>query len=250
MPRVTIAAPDGPAEAYATRPPAQGPDRPGVLLFVDAFGLRPRIEQMADRIASWGYVVLAPNTFYRNGTTEELLPREDLRAPGARGRFFAGARRRMSELTTERSLADTTAYLAALRELPDVARGPVGVVGYCMGARAATRAAGAHPDLVGAVGGFHGGRLATDANDSPHHWIPTATAAFCYGHADKDPSMTPAQVALLGETLRSAHLPFSNEVYAGAPHGYTMSDTSEYDEAASERHFAALQTLFREYLAS
>ena len=32
---------------------------------MDAFGLRPQIEQMADRIAADGYVVLAPNVFYR-----------------------------------------------------------------------------------------------------------------------------------------------------------------------------------------
>ena len=32
----------------------------------------------------------------------------------------------------------------------------------------------------------------------------------------------------------------TNEVYAGAAHGYSMSDTAVYDEAASERHFAAL----------
>ena len=61
------------------------PGDPGVLFYIDAIGLRPQIEKMADRIASWGYVVLAPNVFYRDGSAAELAPKEDLREPGATG---------------------------------------------------------------------------------------------------------------------------------------------------------------------
>ena len=46
--------------------------------------------------------------------------------------------------------------------------GPIGVTGYCMGARLAVRTAGQFPGTVAAVGGFHGGGLVTDADDSPH----------------------------------------------------------------------------------
>ena len=52
-----------------------------VLFIVDAIGLRPRIEEMADRIASWGYTVLAPHVFYRNGAADDLAPTSDLREP-------------------------------------------------------------------------------------------------------------------------------------------------------------------------
>jgi carboxymethylenebutenolidase len=58
-----IPTPEGPAEAYLTRP--DDDEHPGVLFFGDAIGLRPRIEEMADRIASWGYVVLVPHVFHR-----------------------------------------------------------------------------------------------------------------------------------------------------------------------------------------
>ena len=60
--------PDGTAEAYLTG------TGPGVLFFIDAIGLRPQIAQMADRIAAWGYTVLAPNTLYRSGTAAETSP--------------------------------------------------------------------------------------------------------------------------------------------------------------------------------
>lgn len=239
---IEISAPDGTAEAYVARPDSG--EHPGVLLFIDAIGLRPRIHEMADRIASWGYVVLAPNLFYRDGRAEDLAPKGDLRQPGEREKFFAVAGPRIGGLTTERVQADNDTYLAALRDLDGVSGGPVGAVGYCMGARIAMRVAGAHPEAVGAVGGFHGGGLAIDAPDSPHLSLATARAEFVFGHADNDASMGPEAVETLGRALKDAGLTAVNEVYAGARHGYSMSDTSSYDEAACERHFAALRALF------
>jgi carboxymethylenebutenolidase len=64
---VQISAPDGLADAYLTRPDDE--PHPGVLYITDAFGLRPTTEGMADRIAADGYVVLAPNVYYRAGRT-------------------------------------------------------------------------------------------------------------------------------------------------------------------------------------
>ncbi len=52
-----------------------------MLFYVDAIGLRPRTEAMADRIASWGYVVLVPHVFYRDGSAADLAPKADLRQP-------------------------------------------------------------------------------------------------------------------------------------------------------------------------
>src|ERR1700742_4475032 len=88
----------GTAEAYVARPDAAGP-HPGVLFFIDAIGLRPRIGEMAQRIADWGYVVLAPNVFHRTGTAEELAPKQDLTQPGAREEFFGTVGPRMQALT-------------------------------------------------------------------------------------------------------------------------------------------------------
>jgi carboxymethylenebutenolidase len=64
---VDISTRDGVADAYLSRPPGQDGSHPGVLFIMDAFGLRPRIEEMVDRIAARGFVVLAPNVLYRAG---------------------------------------------------------------------------------------------------------------------------------------------------------------------------------------
>jgi carboxymethylenebutenolidase len=224
---IEIPLPDGTAEAYLAGP--EDRTGPGVLFYMDAYGLRPQIERMLDRISAWGYTVLAPNVFHRDGSVAELL--ED------REHVFD----RVKALKPDQLLADAPAYLAALRER--CAAGGMGTTGYCMGARLAVRTANAHPDDIAAVGGFHGGRLATEDEDSPHRGLGDARAEFVFGHADKDRSMPPEAVRRLGESLAAAGLVFINDVYAGAAHGYTMNDTPAYDEEAAERHYRALEEL-------
>jgi carboxymethylenebutenolidase len=237
---LTLPMPDGAAEAYVA-PAPDGRPAPGVLFVIDAIGLRPRIEEMADRIASWGYTVLAPNVFHREGSAAETAPQADLREPGAREAFMGEAMGRVQRLTPDLLARDLPAYLSALRGLPEVAGQEVGVTGYCMGARIAIRAAGLDPAVV-AVGGWHGGGLVTDGADSPHLALSTARAAFAFGHASHDRSMPPEAVAALGAALDAAGLSAVNEVFPG-PHGYSMADTSMYDEESAERHFASLRTL-------
>ena len=233
---------DGSAEAYVARPEGEGP-HPGVLFVMDAIGLRPRIAEMIERIAGWGYVVLAPNVFHREGRIADLAPQADLSLPGEREKFFAQAMPRVGALTSDLAEDDLPRYLAALRSLDGVSDGPVGTTGYCMGARLAVRAANLDAG-VAAVGGFHGGGLVTDEPDSPHRGLGSARAELLFGHADNDGSMPPEAVAELGRTLAEHGLVATNEVYEGAPHGYSMSDTPMYDEAAAERHFAELEALF------
>lgn len=238
--RIEITTADGTAEAYLTRPDDR--PRPGVLFYVDAIGLRARTEAMADRIASWGYVVLVPHVFYRDGSAAGLAPKADLRQPEARAAFFAdGVMDRVNALTPDRSLPDAEAWLD---ELLRHATGPVGVTGYCMGARLAVRTAALRPDLVAAVGGFHGGGLVTDAADSPHRVVDGARAEFLFGHADQDASMPPEDIETLAAALDAAGVTHREAVYPGARHGYTMADSTSYDEVGAERHFLELRELF------
>ncbi|HET6547077.1 MAG TPA: dienelactone hydrolase family protein [Solirubrobacter sp.] len=239
-----IRAPDGVADAYLTRPD-DGERHPGVLFMMDAYGLRPRIEEMADRIAGRGYAVLAPNAFYRAGRAP-VLPFPDMSQEGARAEFFKGVRPLMNQLTAERVSADGGAYLD---ELAKVADGPVAITGYCMGARLGWRIAAEHPDRVAALAGFHGGGLVTDDAQSPHRSAGALRAEVYFGHADKDPSNDAKQIAALDAALEAAGVSHRSEVYAGALHGYTMSDTPVYDEQACERHFTALFDLFDRTLA-
>src|SRR5919201_6421014 len=130
MTTIDIEMPDGVAEAYVARPD-DDERHPGVLLVVDAYGLRPQIEQMADRIAERGYVVLAPNVFFRAGRSP-VLPMPDLTKDDERADFFKNVRKLMERLTPECLAADGAAYLDDLAKVADE---PFAVTGYCMGAR-------------------------------------------------------------------------------------------------------------------
>ena len=236
---VDIRTGDGVADAYLSRPPGQDGSHPGVLFVMDAFGLRPRIEEMVDRIAARGFVVLAPNVLYRAGrATNTEMP--DLEDPAQRDPFFARLRPAMEELTPERILSDGAAYLDFLGEL---ASPPFAITGYCMGGRIGWRIAAAYPERIAALAAFHAGGLVSDEDDSPHLSAGAISAELYLGHADNDQSMTPEHVAALEQALDGAGVRYRSELYEGAAHGYTMSDTAAYNEPAAERHFTELFAL-------
>jgi carboxymethylenebutenolidase len=55
--------------------------------------------------------------------------------------------------------------------------------------------------------------------------------------------MSREQITALEKALEDAGVRYRSELYEGALHGYTMSDTAVYDQAATERHFEALFAL-------
>ncbi|MCH5677025.1 dienelactone hydrolase family protein [Streptomyces gilvus] len=238
---VDITTEDGVVDAYVAHA-ADGSARPGVLMYMDAFGLRPHLESMADRLAEAGYTVLVPNVFYRAGRSPVFdLP--EFIDPSTRPQMFEQIMPVMQDLTAERAKRDAGAYLQWMADSPLVADGPVALTGYCMGARLALYTAGTYPDRVAAAAGFHGGRLATDDPDSPHLVAERVTAELYFGHADEDASMPPEQQQLLEETLTAAGVRHRCEVYPGAHHGYTQADTAAYNKEGDERHWAALLDL-------
>ena len=238
---VRIATADGSADAYLVRPDGDGPF-PGVLMFMDAFGLRPRLAAMAERIAARGRAVLVPNLLYRSAESPLVDP-DDLADPEKRGAVFGRLQPMMRALTAERLAADTDSYLDFLAAVPGVADRPAAIVGYCMGGRNALVAIEAHPDRIGALASFHAGRVVTDQPDSPHLRVGAITGEVYFAHADRDQSMTPEQIKTLEAALDEAGVTYTSEVYEGAPHGFTMSDTAMYDEAAEQRHWTNLFAL-------
>jgi len=232
---IDVETPDGVADCYLTRPDDDAA-HPGVLFVIDAIGLRPQINKMADRIAAQGYVVLAPNIFYRAGRAP-LWPDMNLSNPDDRAEFMKMIGPLAKPLTPAAMASDGGAYLGKLSELTE---GKVGITGYCMGGRHGWQIAAAHSDRVAALGGFHTGGMVTDADDSPHLRAPEVTAAVYWGHADNDHGMTPDNIAALNRAMDEAGIAYTTEVYPGAMHGYTMADQGAYNEEAAERHFAAL----------
>ncbi|GAA0249681.1 dienelactone hydrolase family protein [Cryptosporangium japonicum] len=243
---VQIPTPDGVADAFVAEPEGDGP-WPAVLFYMDAFGVREVLTDMARTIADDGFVVALPNLFYRSGPAP-LFDTSGLGTPEGRAAIFGQARPMIAALTPEAVKGDAAAYLDFLADLPSVRGGPVGVTGYCMGGRLAVRTAVAFPDRVAAVASFHAGGLVTGEPDSPHRQIAGTGTEYYFAHAEHDHSMTPANVTALNDALDAGGVPFKSEIYEGTEHGFTMSDSDVYDPMGLERHWRNLLELFERRL--
>jgi carboxymethylenebutenolidase len=216
-----------------------------VIFFMDAPAIRPALFQMCERLASHGYFVLLPDMFWRVGPYEPIDIKAVFASEEKRREVFG---KLMGSTDPERSTRDTGAFLDWLAAQPQVKGEKVGVTGYCMGAALALRAAGHFPDRVVAAAGFHGGRLATDAPDSPHLLAPKIKAKVYIAGADEDAGFPPEQADQLREALTAAGVDNEVTIYPGAKHGYAPPDMPVYDEPAAERHWRELVKLLDETL--
>jgi carboxymethylenebutenolidase len=235
---------DGVARAWV-HGGGEGP-RPAVLLYTDAFGVRPSMHEMATRLARLGHVVLLPDVFYRAGECPPFDKATVWTDPPERDRLMTLIR----SLTPERVRADAAAWLDALAARRDVRRDRVGAVGYCIGGRLSFLTAALHPDRVRAAASLHGGGLVTDGPESPHLLASRVKASLYLGVADGDRGCTPEHQGALATALAAADVPYCLELYRGKKHGFAVSDhPGSYDPDAAERHWRRLETFFRETLA-
>jgi carboxymethylenebutenolidase len=238
MTKIEIATKDGVCPSYEFRPTGTGP-WPGVLVFMDGLGIRPAMLEVGERLATHGYFVLLPDLFYRAGPYEPMNARTVFSDPEQvkilREKFFAHA-------TQALIMSDTEAYLDYLASAADVKPGGVGTTGYCMGGAMSLAAAGTYPDRIVATASYHGGRLATDAPDSPHLLAPKMKSRVYVAGAIEDASFPDEMKARLEEALTSAGVDHLIETYP-AKHGWVLRDTPTYDGAAAARHWQTLVAL-------
>ena len=236
MPTKTLQIPtaDGQADALATFPDGGG-RHPGVLMYADAFGIRPVLREMARELAGHGYYVLVPNFFYRHGPTPVIELPEHI-GEEVRPTLFPQLMPMIEAHTAERVLSDADAYLEFLTAQPEVSAGPVAVTGYCIGGLLATRTAAAHPGQVAALAAFHG-PVGAEGPGS----LSKLTAEVHFGHAESD--LTPEALDELNQDLDTAGVGYTSEIYPGTIHGFTMSDTDAFSPAALQLHWDRLLPL-------
>ena len=251
---VEIRTADGTCDAAFIHPAAGS--HPGVLIWADAFGLRPSMRQMARRLAADGYSVLVPNPFYRVAKAPifENASNFNFGDPAQRGKLTP----LMGSITAAGAAErDATAFIAWLDAQKEVDRTKkIGTQGYCMGGPLVVRTAAAVPARVGAGGSFHGGGLVTANPDSPHLLAPKIKARMYFGVAASDDVQQPDAKTKLKEAFEAAKVPVEVELYGQAQHGWCVADMPNqpnglpiYNKADADRAWGKLLALYKAALA-
>jgi carboxymethylenebutenolidase len=245
MPNITdtVTTPDGTCTVRLFTPEGQGP-WPGVVMYPDAGGVRDIFDEMAAKLADFGYAVLLPDVYYRLGNWEPIDMKTGFNDPKQRKRLWS----MIGSVTPDKMTIDAGAFFDYLAARPEVSGDRFGTTGYCMGGRTSLVVAGRLPDRVAAAASFHGGGLVTDSADSPHLRADEIQATVYVAGAENDGSFTAEHAEQLEKALTAAGVDHKIETYPAA-HGYAVPDNASYDAAAADRHWTATREFFGANLA-
>lgn len=238
-------------ETFVTHPERRGPF-PAVIIYMDIWGVREELFDVARRIATVGYYCLVPDLYYREGRV-----RHDYRDGSNRTISTArldeqrlkAVRDSRDKLTDAMAVDDTGALLTFMNSGEPVHPGPVGTVGYCMGGRHVFRVAAAYADRIQASASLHGTHLVTDKSDSPHRSANSFRGQLYCGFGEKDGHAAMSIRTALDEALKgAAKVTYRQHCHPGAEHGYALPDRDVYDKHAANRDWETIFAMFRDVL--
>jgi len=221
---ISIQSDAGPFDAYLSLPPA-GKQRAsaGIVLLQEIFGVNEHIRAVADQYAADGYVVLAPDVFWR------LAPRVEL---GYVGDDMAHGMKLRQTVDIEAAVRDVGATVQALRaELGE--GGKVAAVGYCFGGLLSYLAAAR--GLVDAAVPYYGGGIQAKLDEAANIDVPVQ---FHYGALD---THIPAEAVASVRAAMAGKAGSEIFVYPDADHGFNCWARGSYHQpSAALAHGRAL----------
>jgi carboxymethylenebutenolidase len=241
---------DGVMDAFVVHPEEGGPF-PAVVIFMDIWGLREELFDVARRVAAVGYHVTLPNFWYRRGRV-----RYEYRDDKGRMRSILDLPQavqdelhdNMNRVTDPMATADTGAILKFLGGEP-VGDGAKGAIGYCLGGRLAILAAAFYPEHFRATASLHGTRLVNETPESPHRLIEKYRGEIYCGFAEQDHLAPPETIATLEKLLAGRdNVHYRAIVHPGTVHGYSLPDRDVFDKQAANRDWEHIFATFNRQL--
>jgi carboxymethylenebutenolidase len=226
---ITVRAKDGGSFRAYLATPEKG-SGPGIVLLQEIFGINAYIRSVADYYAEEGYVVLAPDLFWRIEPGIEL---------GFAGKDRERAFELYGKFDVERAVGDIAATVSALRALPEC-KGKVGALGFCLGGLLAFLAA-AHAGVDCAVS-YYGVGIEKRLGD-----VAKAKCPMVFHMAALD-KFTPPEVV---EAIRGAFRDRRDVeiyVYPGADHAFARKGGDHYDKPAAMMAHTRSIALFRKVM--
>jgi carboxymethylenebutenolidase len=200
---------------------------PGIVLLQEIFGVNDYVEDAARRLAELGYVVLAPELYWRTDPGLRLGPDEMPQA-------FAAAQR----LVHNTAVHDAIAALATLRDLPEVAGKPAGVLGFCLGGTLAWQvAANGDPDTAVC---YYGSGIPGFLEDADEIACPVL---LHFGGADP---YIPSEDVDAVAAMAASHGAIECHVHEGAGHAFDNSFAPQFTNPPAA---AAAWEITKDFLA-
>jgi len=240
---VDISTPAGRMEAFVTHPEENAPF-PAVIIYMDVFGLREELFDIARRVGTVGYCAVVPDFYYRQGRIRvDFPPRRPWTLADIGTHAEQKVRAAGKALTNAMVVEDTGAILRFLAGEP-VRSGAKGAIGYCMGGRHAMCAAGRHPDAFRATAILHGSTLVSDNADSPHRLAEKFRGEIYCGFAENDPLAPTSTIDTLAELLKGNEVSYRWQRHEGAVHGYALPDRDVHHKGAANRDWERIFSMF------
>jgi carboxymethylenebutenolidase len=243
---VEIETPSGRMETFVTHPEHDGPF-PAVIVYMDIWGLREELFEIARRVGTVGYYCMVPDFYYRQGRVRHEFRDEQNRMISLHAldderkqRVIAPGRR----LSNQMVIDDTGAILEFLRRGEPVRAGGIGAIGYCMGGRHVLCVAGQYPEQIRASASLHGTSLISDAADSPHRAAKRLRGELYCGFAETDPYAPLPMVKELEELLRPCPVAYRYAIHPGAVHGYALPNRDIFHPQAAARDWEMIFAMF------
>lgn len=237
---VTLQTADGPMGAHIVRPDGNEP-HPVVVFFHHGPGLDEPSKDTMQYIADRGYYVISHDRYHREGEWYSMTP--EMRNDQEAMQKFWGILFGTTEQMVDTDLAAVLDHIDA--DPAAASDGPLGCIGYCIGARSVVCTMAWHHDRFGAGVGLHPSACTTDQPDSPHLLVPDITGRMYIAFGAED-------------TMQSAadNMPFIDAINAmpdgrgeavvhdGANHGFGVLGSPACHEDAAAKSYERAFALF------
>jgi len=226
-----------PMRTFLARPNREG-QFPAVLFYSDIFQLTGPMLRIAERLAGYGFVVLAPEIYHRIEPAGTAL---DFDADRARALDDSG------RLPTAEFDADSRALLDFAAAHPSVTPGHLAAAGFCFGGHLAFRAA-LQPAVRATTcfygTGIHNGKLGSDPDAESLAQAGSIQGELLMIFGTDDPHIPPEGRATIAAGLKAAGVNHTITLFP-AEHAFMRDEGPRYDPEATDAAFAAMITLFR-----
>jgi carboxymethylenebutenolidase len=228
--RTKIEGRDGTFQAYVSRPKTL--PAPGVIVLQEVFGLNADIREHCKELAAQGFLVVAPDLYWRQETGVDLdasSERDWQRAVQLYGAYDRDA--------GVDDIVDTVRVVATLPECT----GKVGLLGYCFGGLMAFLTA-ARSDVDAGVA-FHGGDTEKYLDEAA-----TLDAPFLMHLADEDEFISKDAQAAIEAAL--ANKPNTTVYsYPGQYHAFSRHNGAHYNAEAAALADARTEQFLKQHLS-